>query len=62
MNLIRFILAGLIVFLIIRSFMRYGEKEKPLTSRPDQQEGSKIKDKRISKRMGEYVDYEEVKK
>jgi hypothetical protein len=57
MILIRFILVSLIVYLIIRSFMRFGE-EKP-TSVSGQE---KIKSKKISKEIGEYIDYEDVKK
>jgi len=61
MALVRFILIGLIVFLIVRSFIRMGEEEKPA---PKKQEPDKNKKavKKISKEIGEYIDYEDIKK
>ena len=62
MILIRFVLVSLIVYLIIKSFMRYGEKEHTSIPRPEQDKRSKINGKKISKEIGEYVDYEDVNK
>jgi hypothetical protein len=62
MILIRFILVSLIVYLIIRSFMRLGQSEEPTIRRSEPEKSSKGADKKISKEIGEYIDYEEVKK
>jgi large-conductance mechanosensitive channel len=62
MILIRFILASLIVYLIIRSFMRYGKEEQTSVPRPEPDNKSKINNKKISKEIGEYIDYEDVNK
>ena len=62
MILVRFVLISLIIYLIIRSFIRYGKVEEPTISRPEPEKGSKIDSKRVSKEIGEYVDYEEVDK
>jgi hypothetical protein len=60
MILIRYLLIGLIVYLLVRSFVRFGDG-------PDKrQDGIKSNDKqagkKVSKEIGEYIDYEEVKK
>ena len=60
MILIRYLLIGLIVYLLVRLFARFG-------SGPDKrQDGVKSNDKhagkKVSKEIGEYIDYEEVKK
>jgi hypothetical protein len=62
MSLIRFALVGLIVYLIIRSFMRYIEVKKPAARGPESEKRSNTEGKRISKEIGEYIDYEEVGK
>jgi hypothetical protein len=60
MILIRYLLIGLIVYLLVRSFVRFGDGTGRM------QDGIKNKDKqagkKVSKEIGEYVDYEEVKK
>lgn len=62
MILIRFILISLIVYLIIRSFLRLGKSDKPDSHIPGQEKSGKVADKKISKKIGEYIDYEEVNK
>jgi len=62
MILIRFVLVSLIIYLIIRSFRRYGEEEEPSIRRSEPEKKSKISSKGVSKEIGEYVDYEEVDK
>jgi hypothetical protein len=57
--LIRFILVGLIFYLIIRSFRKFWEGEEA-EKRKYQQGESNISGKGVSKDVGEYVDYEEV--
>ena len=60
MILIRYLLIGLIVYLLVRSFVRFGNGSD------NSQQGVKSNDKqtgkKVSKEIGEYVDYEEVKK
>ncbi len=59
MLLFRYFLIGLIIYLLVRSFVRYNEetrhedhkKEKGTTHKPK---------RKIPKELGEYVDYEEV--
>jgi hypothetical protein len=62
MILIRYFLVGLIVYLVVRSFMKLNES----AGHSAKQDGSVRKDnepaKKVSKEIGEYVDYEEIKK
>jgi hypothetical protein len=60
MILIRFILIGLIVYLIVRSFTRYRDENAHGSGGA----GKDMKGvtKKVSKEVGEYIDYEEVKK
>ena len=60
--MIRFVLVSLIIYLVIRSFMRYGEEEKQDTRMTEPEKSSKISSKGVSKEIGEYIDYEEVDK
>jgi hypothetical protein len=58
MILIRFFLISLIVYLVIRSFMRYGnEREQEKQNKKYDHNESK----KVSKSVGEYVDFEEIK-
>jgi hypothetical protein len=60
MILIRLILIGMIVYLIVRSLIRYG-KDETLSARSDESDKkNKAVNKKISKKIGEYIDYEEV--
>ncbi len=60
MLLIRYLLIGLIIYLIIRSFIRYAaEDNQPVRHDPGNQTK---RNKKVSKEIGEYVDYEEVDK
>ncbi len=60
MILMRYLLIGLIVYLLVRSFVRFGDGHNI------RQDGFKSDDKqsgkKVSKEVGEYIDYEEVKK
>jgi hypothetical protein len=62
MVLVRFALICLIVYLITRSFFRYGEgnESSPHGSEPEKEK--KTTKKGVPKSIGEYVDYEEVDK
>jgi len=58
--LIRIILIGLIIYLVVRMFVRYFE----ITGDTGQESGQNGKNtpdkKKVSKETGEYIDYEEV--
>lgn len=60
MILFRVFLIGLIVYLIVRSFTKYSEGD--LTSHKPTPENKDTSSKKISKEIGEYVDYEELDK
>jgi hypothetical protein len=62
MILIRFFLIGLIVYLIVRSFFRYGDGGGPAAGQNGNAGNSKTTGKKVSKEIGEYIDYEEIKK
>ena len=62
MILIRIFLISLIVYLLVRSFMKFGEQEKTLSGKPDPDGKNNISGKRISKKIGEVIDYEELDK
>jgi seryl-tRNA(Sec) selenium transferase len=57
--LLRIVLIGIIIYLLVRSFRRYflGEEEK---TKKTEKSNSPSK-KKISKEVGEYIDYEEIK-
>ncbi len=58
--LIRIILVGIIIYLLVRSFYRYfqpGDEKK--VKEPEDKNSSRKK--KISKEIGEYIDYEEIK-
>jgi hypothetical protein len=62
MILIRYFLIGLIVYLFVRAFVKFGgdnndQKPNDGSSGTDRQQT-----KKVSKQVGEYVDYEEVRK
>ena len=61
MYLVRIILIGLIFYLLARSFFHIGDGGK----KPQEKKEPGVKNKKIKgvpKELGEYVDYEEVKK
>jgi hypothetical protein len=62
MLLIRFLLISLIVYLIVRSFVRYSDEEKPPTPMSEPEKRNDLTNKKISKKIGEYIEYEEVDK
>ena len=62
MILVRFILISLVVYLIIRSFMRYGRDGKHENHHEKPVDKGRSEGKKISKKVGEYVDYEEIRK
>lgn len=60
MIIIRFILIFLIVYLLLRGFIRSLFLEDPPRT-PEPRKDDKIKKKKVSKEVGEYIDYEELK-
>jgi NADH:ubiquinone oxidoreductase subunit 3 (subunit A) len=62
MIFIRVALICLVVYLITRSLVQYGAAEQQKSSQRDSGKKDKSQSKKISKNVGEYVDYEELKK
>jgi hypothetical protein len=60
MILIRLALIGLIVYLLVRSFLRSGEEDKQSSNNQDPERKDSFTTKKVSKKIGEYIDYEEV--
>jgi large-conductance mechanosensitive channel len=62
MILIRFALITLIIYLIVRSFAKFSGSSTHVTGRPESKEGNTKDNKKISKEIGEYIDYEDIGK
>jgi hypothetical protein len=60
MILLRIFLVCIIIYLIIRSFSRYGEEMDGINQKNEPGNKSFRNNKKISKEVGEYIDYEEV--
>jgi hypothetical protein len=60
MILLRILLVCLIIYLIIRSFSRYGKEMDGINQKNEPGNKSFRNNKKISKEVGEYIDYEEV--
>jgi hypothetical protein len=60
--LIRIVLISLIIYLIIRSFVRYWAEGDNTTQKEKGEKPPQKAKKGIPKEMGEYVEYEELKK
>ncbi len=58
--LFRFILVSLIVYLLIRTFIRFFAKGNIYMQDHENQIKDEKKSKAVSKETGEYVDYEEL--
>lgn len=56
--LIRFVLIAIIIYLLVRSFVMYFAEND--TSEHDHESRKNSKSKGVSKKVGEYVDYEDV--
>lgn len=61
MILVRYFLIILIIYLLVRSFVKFGQENKPHSNLDSAEEKSKAEKRKISKSIGEYVDYEEIK-
>jgi len=62
MILIRYILLIIIGYLIIRSFINFGKKGKSSPDINRMERKNKMPPKKVSKEVGEYIDYEDIKK
>jgi len=62
MVLIRYLLICIIGYLIIRVFVKFGEEDKSSGGKQGRIKKEKSRQKKVSKSIGEYVDYEEIKK
>jgi large-conductance mechanosensitive channel len=60
MILIRFLLVSLIVYLVIRSFLRFTNEQESSKLKKDPDNDSNLPNKKVSKEVGEYIDYEEI--
>jgi hypothetical protein len=60
MIIIRLILICVIVYLIVRSLIGYLKDETPAARSDASDKKDKVVNKKISKQIGEYIDYEEV--
>jgi hypothetical protein len=62
MFLFRVILFAIVIFLIVRLFTGSGSNKGPFSGKSDLEKQSDKNSKKVSKEIGEYVDYEDVKK
>jgi len=62
MILIRYLLICIIGFLVVRSIIKFGKDDKSSTNLHQQGSKDKVTSKKVSKKIGEYIDYEEIKK
>lgn len=58
--LIRFVLVSIIIYLLFRSFFRFFEEQNSSSRNREDHHEKEAKAKGVSKKIGEYVDYEEV--
>jgi len=61
MILIRYVLLSIIGYLLIRSFVRFGQEDKSSGDKQKAVNKDKVPQKKVSKEIGEYIDYEEIK-
>jgi len=62
MILIRYLLLCIIGFLIIRAFVMFGKEDGASGNKRETVKKDKASQKKVSKKIGEYIDYEEIKK
>ena len=62
MILIRYLLISIIGYLIIRSFINFGKEGSSSSYGQKTEKKNKATSKKVSKEIGEYIDYEEIKK
>jgi hypothetical protein len=59
--LIRFFLVSMIIYLLIRSFIRFFAEEEDERQNREREKAKEKKPKGVSKEIGEFIDYEEIK-
>jgi hypothetical protein len=62
MILVRYLLLCIIGYLIIRAFVKFGEEDGSSGSKRQKVKKDNESYKKVSKKIGEYIDYEEIKK
>lgn len=62
MVLFRVILYAVVIYLIVRMFTGRVENKGPFSGKSGLERESNKNSKKVSKKIGEYVDYEDVKK
>lgn len=62
MILIRYLLIIIIGYLVIRAFINYGKEATLSSDIHKEDKKNKTPSKKVSKEIGEYIDYEELKK
>jgi hypothetical protein len=62
MILIRYLLLCIIGFLIIRAIVKFGDEDGSSEKKGETVKKDTGPQKKVSKKIGEYVDYEEIKK
>jgi len=60
--LLRIILVCLIIYLLIRSFSRYGDGREKEVTESDRLKKNRVPGKKISGSVGDYVDFEELER
>ena len=62
MILIRYLLICIIGYLVVRVFMNFGHEKKVSSDKNERGRKDNVPSKKVSKKIGEYIDYEEIKK
>jgi hypothetical protein len=62
MILIRYLLICVIGYLVVRAFVNFSHEEKTSADKHNEGKKDKVPPKKVSKEIGEYIDYEEIKK
>jgi hypothetical protein len=62
MILIRYLLLCIIGYLTIRAFVKFGEQDGMPGKKRETVKKDDVSQKKVSKKIGEYIDYEEIKK
>lgn len=62
MILIRYFLIFIISYLLIRIFVKFGQQVKSSGDKQKSVNKDEVPQKKVSKEIGDYIDYEEIKK
>ena len=60
--LLRIVLICLIIYLLIRSFSRYGDEIENKEADSNKLNKNRVPGKKISRNVGDYVDFEEIER